>query len=382
MMKASMPSRIILRNMERFKTFIKNEIVFTIALVLAIVSAFVVPPSKDYIGYIDFKTLALLLGLMLIVQGLKSCGLLDSLVTTLVKRISSKRALAFVLVSLCFFSSMLITNDVALITFVPFTIMVLALCDDSKFSIYLIVLETVAANLGSMFTPIGNPQNLYLYSISGIEVGEFLKLMLPYTALSYIALLVAIYFVDNEPFGGSYSTLPDSKVKKVPLVVYLALFAFCILTVLHIVDYRIMLVVVVVIIAIMDRKLLLKADYILLLTFVAFFVFIGNMKNIPAISDLLNSVVSGREVYVSVAASQVVSNVPAAMLLSGFTDNLKGLIIGTNIGGLGTIIASMASLISYKFYCKISGSNQKMYMGKFTVVNLLFLAILLVAYMI
>ncbi len=382
MMKVSMPLRIILKNMERFKNFIKNEIVFSIALVLAVASSFVVTPSKDYIDYIDFKTLALLLGLMLIVQGLKSCGLLDSLVTTLVKKIRSKRALAFVLVSLCFFSSMLITNDVALITFVPFTIMVLALCDDSKFSIYLIVLETVAANLGSMFTPIGNPQNLYLYSISGIEVGEFLKLMLPYTVLSYIVLLVAIYFVDNEPFGGSYSALPDSKVEKLPLVVYLALFVFCILTVLHIVDYRIMLVVVMVVIAIMDKKLILKADYILLLTFVAFFIFIGNMKNIPAISDFLNSVVSGREVYVSVAASQVVSNVPAAMLLSGFTDNLKGLIIGTNIGGLGTIIASMASLISYKFYCKISGSNQRMYMGKFTIVNLVFLAILLVAYMI
>ena len=367
--------------MNRIKSFIKNEIVFSIAMVLAIISSFAVPPSKEYISYIDFRTLALLLGLMLIVQGLKSCGLFDSLVSAMVKRVSSKRQLAFVLVSLCFFSSMLITNDVALITFVPFSIMVLALCDDSSFSIYLIVLETVAANLGSMFTPIGNPQNLYLYSVSGMGMGEFLRLMLPYTALSYIALLVAIYFVEKEPFGASHNELPDSKISKVPLVVYLLLFAFCILTVLHIVDYRIMLVVVIAAILIMDKTLLPKADYILLLTFVAFFVFIGNMKNIPVISDFLNSAVSNREVYVSVAASQLVSNVPAAMLLSGFTDNFKGLIIGTNIGGLGTIIASMASLISYKFYCKISGSNQRMYMGKFTVVNLIFLAVLLVFYM-
>lgn len=368
--------------MDKIKSFIKNEIVFSISLVLAIISSFIVPPSKDYISYIDFRTLALLLGLMLIVQGLKSCGLFDSLVAAMIKKVSSKRALAFVLVSLCFFSSMLITNDVALITFVPFTIMVLALCDDSRFNIYLIVLETVAANLGSMFTPIGNPQNLYLYSVSGIGMGEFLKLMLPYTALSYVVLIVAIYFVEKEPFGASYNELPDSKISKPLLVVYLALFAFCILTVLHIVDYKIMLMVVIVAIFIMDKKLLPKADYILLLTFVAFFVFIGNMKNIPAISEFLNSAVSGREVYVSVAASQVVSNVPAAMLLSGFTDNYTGLIIGTNIGGLGTIIASMASLISYKFYCKISGSNQRMYMVKFTIVNLIFLAILLCFYMI
>ncbi len=364
------------------KDFIKNEIVFIIAVALAILSAFIVHPSREYIGYIDFKTLSLLLGLMLIVQGLKSCGLFDSLVCTLVKRVHSKRSLALVLVSLCFFSSMLITNDVALITFVPFTIMVLTICDDSRFSIYLIVLETVAANLGSMFTPIGNPQNLYLYSISGIGAGEFLKLMLPYTVLSYFVLLAAIYFVDKEPLNSSCDTFPNNKVNKLPLIVYLALFAFCILTVLHIVDYKVMLLIVVLVVIIIDRKLLLKADYILLLTFVAFFVFIGNMKNIPAINDFLSSVVQSREVYVSVAASQVVSNVPAAMLLSGFTDNLKGLIIGTNLGGLGTIIASMASLISYKFYCKTSGSNQKMYLGKFTLINLLFLAILLVAYMI
>ncbi|MBR3834568.1 MAG: citrate transporter [Lachnospiraceae bacterium] len=368
--------------MSKILSFIKNEIVFSIAMVLAIISSFIVPPSKAYIEYIDFRTLALLLGLMLVVQGLKSCGLFDSLVATLVKKVSSKRSLALMLVSLCFFGSMLITNDVALITFVPFTIMVLALCDDSKYSIYLIVLETVAANLGSMFTPIGNPQNLYLYSISGMSMGEFLKLMFPYTALSFVLLVIAIYFVDNEPFGGSRSHFPEGNISKAPLVIYIALFLLCILTVLYVVDYRIMLAVVIVTIFIMNKQLLLKADYILLLTFIAFFVFIGNMKNIQVISDFLGSVVNNREVYVSVAASQLVSNVPAAMLLSGFTTNYQRLIIGTNIGGLGTIIASMASLISYKFYCKISGSNQKMYMMKFTVVNLLFLAILLCFYMI
>ncbi len=368
--------------MSKIKNFIKNEIVFSIALVLAIISSFIVTPSKEYVSYIDFRTLALLLGLMLIVQGLKSCGLFDSLVAAMVKRVSSKRSLAFVLVSLCFFTSMLITNDVALITFVPFTIMVLALCDDSRFSIYLIVLETVAANLGSMFTPIGNPQNLYLYSVSGMGMGEFLKLMLPYTALSYVVLIIAVFLVDKEPFSGSKSDLPDSHIARAPLTIYLVLFALCILTVLHIVDYRIMLVVVVAVIFVVDKGLLPKADYILLLTFVAFFIFIGNMKNIPAISHFLSSIMAGREVYVAVVASQVVSNVPAAMLLSGFTNNFSSLIIGTNIGGLGTIIASMASLISYKFYCKISGSNQRMYMGTFTVVNLIFLAVLLMAYMI
>lgn len=362
--------------------FIKDEIVFSIAIILAIISAFIVTPNKDYIGYIDFRTLALLLGLMLVVQGLKCCGLFDGMVSLIVKRVKSKRSLALMLVSLCFFSSMLITNDVALITFVPFTIMVLALVDDSRFSIYLIILETVAANLGSMFTPIGNPQNLYLYSITGMGISEFLKLMLPYTALSYVMLVLAVMLIDKKPFGVVSDALPKSKLNIRSLFVYVTLFVLCILTVLYVIDYRAMVVIVILVVFAMDRRLLLKADYILLLTFVAFFVFIGNMKNIPAISDFLAHLVSGREVYVSIAASQVVSNVPAAMLLSGFTTNLKGLIIGTNLGGLGTIIASMASLISYKFYCKISGSNQKMYMIRFTIVNLLFLGVLVVFYII
>lgn len=367
---------------ERIRKFIKDEIVCTIALMLALGSAFIVTPSKEYINYIDFRTLALLLGLMLVVQGLKCCGLFDCMVAVIVKRVNNKRSLTMMLVSLCFFSSMLITNDVALITFVPFTIMVLTLIDDSRFSIYLIILETVAANLGSMFTPIGNPQNLYLYSITGMGIGQFLKLMLPYTTLSFIMLVIVVMLIDKEPFRGAEGNLPDSKISAKPLVIYIILFALCILTVLYVIDYKVMLIIVALAILIMDRSLLLKADYILLLTFVAFFVFIGNMKNIPAVSDFLANLVTGREVYVSIAASQVVSNVPAAMLLSGFTDNLEGLIVGTNMGGLGTIIASMASLISYKFYCKISGSNQKLYMMKFTLVNLVFLAVLVVFYMI
>ncbi len=368
--------------------FIKNEIVFVIACLLAIISAFIVTPSEEYLSYIDFRTLSLLLALMLVVQGLKSCGVFDTLVNILIKKIKTKRQLALMLVCLCFFSSMLITNDVALITFVPFTIMLLALVNDPSFSIYLIVLETIAANLGSMFTPIGNPQNLYLYSISNMSISDFLICMLPYTVISFLLLFFAVMPVKAQPLDSDVDDMDDMICKKTevlkikPLVIYGMLFLICILTVLHILDFRLMLVIVLITVLLLNYRLLAKADYVLLLTFVAFFIFIGNMKNIPAINDFLNSLVTGRECGISILASQVVSNVPAAMLLSGFTTDYTNLLIGVNLGGLGTLIASMASLISFKFYCKIANKNAKKYILMFTLSNIIFLAILFVSYLI
>lgn len=365
--------------MIKIKSFIKKEIVFSISLLLAIISAFMVHPNKGYLDYIDFRTLGLLLALMLVVQGLSSCGLFDVLVKNLMIKINNRRQLAFMLVSLCFFTSMLITNDVALITFVPFTVMLLEYIDDKRYSVYLIVLETVAANLGSMFTPIGNPQNLYLFSISDMSIGHFLSLMLPYTLTSFVLLVVAIMFIKPKEITTPPST-DTSKLHIPQLIVYIILFVTCIFTVLSLLDYRIMLGIVLAVMLVVNIKLIPKADYILLLTFVAFFIFIGNMKNIPEVSELLAKLVQGRECYVAIGASQIVSNVPAAMLLSGFTDNFKELIIGTNLGGLGTLIASMASLISFKFYNKTKASNTIEYMLTFTLVNIIFLIILIVEY--
>lgn len=372
--------------MKSIISFIKNEVVFSIACILAVISAFFVAPSEKYIAYIDFRTLALLLALMLVVQGFKSCGIFDTLVRVLIKFASTKRQLAFILVLLCFFTSMLITNDVALITFVPFTILILDLIKDSKYSIYIIVLETVAANLGSMFTPIGNPQNLYLYSISKMNILNFLTLMLPYTLLSLVLLIISIMLIKPEPldidtsFCEASDTVKKSTKYILTLLIYVFLFILSILTVLHIIDYKLMLAIVILGVLLLNPKLLIKADYILLLTFIAFFIFIGNMKNIPAINNLLASLVEGRECMVSIFASQIVSNVPCAMLLSGFTSKFDQLIIGTNLGGLGTLIASMASLISYKFYTKMKTSNIKKYILAFTLINIIFLIILSLFY--
>lgn len=358
--------------------FIKDEIVFCIATMLAILSMFVIPPSEQYIEYIDLRVLGLLLCLMIVVAGFQAIGLFENIIETMLKHISTTRELILVLVLGCFFSSMLITNDVALITFVPFSIMILQKTSKEKLLIIVIVMQTIAANLGSMLTPLGNPQNLYLYSISGMGIFEFFKLMFPTTILSLALIVSTLTIVKNEKLE-SIDNLESGTFNKVQMLLYGTLFIVCLSAVLHIVDFRITLVVVIVTVFICNKKLLLQVDYSLLFTFVAFFIFVGNMKRLPYIESLLVSIVKGNEIIVSIIASQGISNVPTAILLSGFTDDYSALIVGTNIGGLGTLIASMASLISYKFYAKVKGAHRGKYIAVFTGINCIFLAIILIS---
>jgi len=275
---------------------------------------------------------------------------------------------------------MFITNDVALITFVPFTIDVLVMAALEKYLIRIIVLETIASNLGSMLTPIGNPQNLYLFSLSGMGLGDFISLMLPYTLISLVGLLAAcVILIDKKSVEEKVqlqSTLTEAGKKKT--IVYLLLFLFALTSVIRIISVYVVGLVILVVVFLIDRKILRKPDYALLFTFVFLFVFIGNMKRIPQINFWLRGIIQGNELITSVLASQVISNVPAAILLSGFTDNISALIVGTNLGGLGTIIASMASLISFKYYGSTEGKKNAVYLGVFTLLNLIFLAILLI----
>ena len=365
--------------------FIKKETVLSAALLLAIISSFFVPPDAAYIGYIDFRTLSLLLCLMLVMAGLQSTGLFRITAEKLLKRVHGQTGVIFILVMLCFFSSMLITNDVALITFVPFTFTVLSLMgEDAKrrLIIPVVVMQTLAANLGSMLTPAGNPQNLYLHGISGMGIGEFVMLMLPYTAVSFILLCIYIVLCPKSKDGGSSAQITGGArlSEKKRTAVYLALFVLCLLSVARVLDYRLTLIIVIGAAAASDNKILIKADYALLLTFIGFFIFIGNMGRIPAFSGFIESAVKGRECVTGIAASQIISNVPAALLLSGFTDNLRALIVGVNLGGLGTLIASMASLISFKYIGKEDKSLRGKYLLKFTIDNVIFLAVLIATY--
>ena len=358
--------------------FIKKETVLFAALVLAAVSCFFVPPDSHYIGYIDFRTLAILFCLMAVMAGLRKIGVFDTLARRLLERVKSFKAVVFILWVLCFVFSMFITNDVALITFVPLTIVILRMLGEKvrdKWLIPIVTMQTIAANLGSMLTPIGNPQNLYLYGKANMDIGDFLLIMLPYSVLAFSLLAVWNVILcrkeKSAPTVDFGERKPLSDKKK--LIGYIALFVVCLLTVAHIVPYYATLALTALYLLIFDRAVFKKVDYSLLFTFVGFFVFVGNMGRIDVFRDFIESVISGNEIAAAVVSSQVISNVPAALLLSGFTENLRALIIGTNIGGLGTLIASMASLISYKYVCGENKSVKLKYLGFFTAANIVFL---------
>ena len=356
--------------MKKILHFIKGEIVLVISFVLAVVSCFIVTPNKGYIEYIDFKTLVLLFSLMAVTSGLGRMGVFRVLAEKMLKRVKSFSVLSLTLSLLCFFSSMLITNDVALITFVPFTLIILNITGKKEKAIILVTLETVATNLGSMATPIGNPQNLFLFSKYEMSMGDFLSAILPYALLSLVLVAAFSLFLGKEKITFSAEKTELRFDKK--LIIYGALFVLALLSVFRIFDYRILLVISLAVILIFDRETIKHVDYSLLLTFVFLFVFIGNLGNISAVSEFLRNTVSGREVAVGIISSQVFSNVPAAILLSDFTDNVKALLVGVNLGGLGTLIASMASLISFKLVQKENIKASK-YILVFTLVNIAFL---------
>ena len=391
--------------MKKVLQLCKDEFVLTAAAILAILSAFWVHPDVGYLAYVDFRTLSLLFCLMAVMGGFQRLGVFRAIAQALLKRVgTSSVRIVLVLVLLAFFFSMLITNDVGLITFVPFTFTVLELLGEKardRLVVPVITLETLAANLGSMLTPIGNPQNLYLYGKAGLSVGGFLLLMLPLTSVAGALLVIwsivvgvrrgakaveltgaqnGEIIVDKASKEVETVTGHDEKKKVLLLLIYLILFALSLLTVANKVPFVFTLAVTFACILFMDHKTLGKVDYFLLLTFTAFFIFIGNMGRIPAFSNFLGGIVDGREVPVGILSSQMISNVPAALLLSGFSENYKELIIGVNLGGLGTLIASMASLISYKYLAKLAPGKKGRYLAYFTVASLAFLAVLLLAY--
>ena len=361
--------------------FLKKETVFSIAIIMAVVSAFFVPPSAKYIDYLDFKVLTLLFNLMLIVAGIKEQWIFRRIAEKLTLNAKSSKPLELILVLLPFFSSMVITNDVALITFVPFALALLNGVGLQKRIIRTLVLQTIAANLGSMLTPIGNPQNLYLYSKSGMSMGDFFLLMLPLSLVALAALIIVVLVGKKEEIKLSFDK-PNYEIDKKKLIILAVLFVICLGTVFRLSfdPWYISFGIVLVAGLIFFRNLFKEVDYFLLGTFIGFFIFIGNMQQIPAVTKVIENLLLGQEMVVSFGMSQVISNVPAAMLLSGFTDNTKALLMGVNIGGLGTLIASLASLISYKFYAVTEDSKKGKYLLIFTAWNVLFIVIMFVAY--
>jgi Na+/H+ antiporter NhaD/arsenite permease-like protein len=370
-----------LEALKKILGWFRREVVLSVALVLALVSMLFVAPDRQYIDYIDLHTLGLLFALMAVMAGLQRLGLFRTMGEAMLRRTRTTRQLEAVLIFLPFFTSMAVTNDVALITFVPFALEVLALADQSQRAIPVVVMQTIAANLGSMTTPIGNPQNLYLYSRYGLSMGEFFSTMLPLTAASFVLLTVFVLVRRSAPVSVAAKAETAQPMAKGRLVLLLVLFLLCLAVVADVLPLWLVCVIVLIALLFTDRVALLKVDYSLLLTFIGFFIFVGNLGRIPFFTQLFQRLLLGHEVVCSVIASQVISNVPAALLLSGFTNDARGLLIGVNLGGLGTLIASMASLISYKYMAKAFPDKKGRYLLWFTLANVVFLVLLLLVWL-
>ena len=361
--------------MTGIRKFIKAQPVLVISLLLAAATMFIIPPDKEYIGYCNRTVLIELFALMAAVAGLRSIGIFDKLTRIILSKTGTVRRLGAVLTLICFFSAMLVTNDVALITFLPLTLLIYSSINDSKSLILTVVLETAAANLGSMMTPVGNPQNLFLYDKYGLTAMTFLKTMLPVGAIGLAAVMGLTLLLPKDKCKAPEGK--DTEIPKFKAAVYTGLFLVCIAAVFRLIPDWVCLIAALAAALVCDIRMLGKVDYALLATFVGFFVFVGNIARIEAVSDFFSRILTGRELISAALLSQVISNVPAAVMLAEFTDNGTQLLLGVDIGGFGTLIASLASLISFQLYRKDEKAQTGRYFAVFSVINFALLGLLL-----
>ena len=361
--------------LSRFAAFARKNAVMLIAAIAAAITSLIVPPDVQYLGYFDLKTLTCLFCVLAVVCALKNIRFFFILAHKIVRAFGNARKCVLALVYITFIGSMLIANDMALLTFLPLGYLVLSSTGKEKYMAFTFIMQNIAANLGGMLTPFGNPQNLYLYSKFNIPTGEFMLIMLPPFLIS-IALITALCLIVIKPES---MEIEENGVKLPPVrcAIYLLLFALSIIIVFRVVPYVIGLIVIPIALLFMDRSALKKVDYPLLLTFVFFFIFSGNMARIGAVRDLFSFLLSKSTLLFSTLSCQVISNVPSAILLSQFTENYKELLIGVNIGGAGTLIASLASLITFREYNKRAPGKTAGYVALFSLINFSFLLILL-----
>ncbi len=357
--------------------FIKRNTVFSIAALAAVVTAFFVPPDREYLDYFDMKTLACLFLTLAVICALRNIRFFTIVARKIVLLTGNLRGLFLVLICITFIGSMLIANDMALITFLPLGYFALTAAHQEKYMAYLFILQNISANLGGMLTPFGNPQNLYLYSYFNIPTGEFCRIMLPPFLLAITMLVIACI-----PVKGHKLTVSEGYDRKLSIprtVLYLALFAFSLLIVFRVIPYWLGLIIIPLVLVVADRNALLMVDYPLLGTFFFFFIFAGNLSRIDAVNSFISSVLERDTLLVSVISCQGISNVPSAILLSRFTDDYRSLLLGVNIGGTGTLIASLASLITFSHYRHHNPGKGKQYFLLFTLVNVAFLVIMTLA---
>ncbi len=357
-----------------FKLFLKKNAIAVIAFFAALITSIFVPIDRQYLDYFDYKTLSCLFCVLAVVCALKNIKFFYILAKKIVRLFKNTRACILALVYVTFIGSMLIANDMALLTFLPLGYFVLSSSNKKQYMAFTFIMQNIAANLGGMLTPFGNPQNLYLYSYFKIPNLEFMKIMaLPFLFAILLITLCCLIFVKKENIEIEDD---DVKLNKKKTLLYLVLFAISILIVFRGIPYVVGLIVIPLVLLIADRKALKQVDYGLLLTFVFFFIFSGNMARIEAVRAFFSKLLQWNTLLISILSCQVISNVPSAILLSQFTNNYVDLLLGVNIGGVGTIISSLASLITLKEYLRHNPEKSMYYMGRFSIFNLLFLVAL------
>ena len=360
--------------MKKILKYFRREVVLTVALIAALASFLLVPPGAHTLAGIDTTTLLMLFSLMAIVAGFRHVGAFDKLAGIVTSHIRSLRGLAMALTTACFLLAMVATNDVALITLVPFTLLLMKGAAIKHLTLA-VVLETIAANLGSMVTPIGNPQNLYLYASGKLDAMAFPVLTWSYAVLAFALLMICCLLIPKVPVQSAEAA--EVKLPARKLALYAALTVVALLALMKVIPAWLLALVVAVAVFAVDRHVLRQVDYTLLATFVCFFVFVASVKAYAPVSAWLEGLMAGSPLLTSLLVSQVISNVPACLLLSPFTANVPALMLGVNIGGLGTLVASLASLISFRLYGTAEGAKKGLFMGVFTVLNVLFLAAML-----
>ncbi len=365
---------IFFRTCETVLGFVRKNTVFAIAVVLAAFTCIIVPPDSSYIEYFDFKTLTCLFCTLAVVMALRNVRFFTKAAEKIVSVTGNARAAVFVLICVTFIGSMFLANDMALLTFLPLGFYILTAAGRQKYMAYTFVLQNIAANLGGMLTPFGNPQNLYMYEKFGIPNGVFVRVMLPPFALAVVMIALCCLPIKKERLN--LRTRDFAPLPRVKTAIYLVLFALAVSIVFRAVPYIVGLIIITASLLILDRRALLKVDYILLLTFAAFFVFAGNMSRIGVVREFFSFLLEKNTLIFSALSCQIISNVPSAILLSQFTDNWRELLVGVNIGGTGTLIASLASLITFKEYLR-TGEPARKYLIIFSVLNFGFLAVML-----
>lgn len=358
----------------KIQSFIKAQPVLVIAFILAVISIFIVPPDRQYKEYINYTVLIQLFALMTAVAGLRQAGILDKATHLLLTKVSTVRKLSFIMILICWVSSMFLTNDVALITFVPLTLLLFSDIKNENAVILTVIAETTASNLGSMMTPFGNPQNLYIYNAFQLNFVDFVSSAVPVGIFGLVLSLLICLFIPKNKCPAPKKQ--DFTLNTRNTIVFAVLFLICIVSVFRILPVYVCLISALIAVAVTDIKLLSKVDYALLATFVCFFIFVGNLARISIIQNFFRNIMEGHEIIVSILLSQVISNVPASVMLSGFTEKGKELMLGVDIGGLGTLIASLASLISFQFYRKEYPDKSKKYITVFTLINFIMLFII------